>query len=499
MKTVMGVDLGTQSIKVIVYNPETKVVEDSASFPFELIAREDGSREQLAEWWLEGFRFCLQQFSVRLKSTVVAIGVSGQQHGFVPVDQNGKVLAPVKLWCDTATTAECDSIMQAAGGEQRCIELGGNSIAAGFTASKILWLKNNKPDAYAVMTSVMLPHDYLNFFLTGNRTMECGDASGTGLLDVRSRSWSTELIEALDPQRNLLGCFPRLIAANQSCGTLIPAVAVELGLNSNVIVAAGGGDNMMAAIGTGNVDDGMLTASLGTSGTLFGYSSKPVVDADGELASFCSSTGGWLPLLCTMNCTVATEQLRDLFVLDVAAIDEMAASISVGADGVLTLPFYNGERTPSLPNGKAVIFGLDMSNTTQAHLLRSAMEAAVFGLKTGLQAFQRNGMHFSEVTLTGGGSRSALWRQIFSDVFNLPVTVLKETENAAFGAAIQSLWCYQAIQDDTQPSLIDIVSHHLSIDTERSCNPDEKNVALYESLYRDYCALLDTLSPLYKQ
>ncbi len=498
MQTVMGIDLGTQSIKVIIYNPENRVVMQTASSPFQLISRDDGSREQMAHWWIDGLRNCLKEFSSSLKSTVRAIGVSGQQHGFVPVSDTGEVLAPVKLWCDTSTVKECDEIAQAVGGEKRCIELGGNAIAAGYTASKILWLKKNNPDAYRAMTSVMLPHDYLNFYLTGRRIMECGDASGTGLLNVRQKNWSVELIKAVDGERNLLDCFPELIEADQPAGVLLPELAEELGFAGDVLVSAGGGDNMMAAIGTGNVSAGKLTASMGTSGTLFGFSDEPIVDSYGELAAFCSSTGGWLPLLCTMNCTVATEQLRSLFSVAVEDVDHLARKVRPGCDGLITLPFYNGERTPALPNGKAVLFGLDMDNTTQAHCLRSAMEAAVFGLKTGLLAFQRCGMSFDQLTLTGGGSASELWCQICADVFNMPVTVLKESENAAIGAALQALWCFEKnIAGNSCITIQELTETHLDVEVSRCSMPDPESVAVYENIYKQYTTLLNTVAPLY--
>lgn len=493
---VMGIDLGTQSVKVLVYEPDTRRVLDKASASLELIARDDGSREQLAEWWLAALRLCLAEISDDLKASIVAIGVSGQQHGFVPLSDSGEVLAPVKLWCDTATVSECDSLLTTLGGEASCRELAGNSIAVGYTASKILWLKNHRPDVYNRMATILLPHDYLNFYLTGRHIMECGDASGTGLLDVRRRRWCAELVQALDPERDLQTCLPALIDAHTPAGEVTEEVAAELGLPEGVIVSAGGGDNMMAAIGTGNVRNGCLTASMGTSGTLYGYSDTPVVDSEGDLAAFCSSTGGWLPLLCTMNCTVATEQLRELFSLEVEQLESLVKGVAPGAGGVLTLPFYNGERTPALPNGKAVIFGLDPENTRQSHLLRSAMEAAVFGLKTGLDAFERNGMGFSELTLTGGGSGSAVWSQMCADVLNLPVRVLPESENAAFGAALQALWCYRRCHGEAC-ELSALVEAHLNPDDCRRYTPQPETVAAYQSIYHNYQALLRAVKPLY--
>jgi len=498
MNTVMGIDMGTQSIKVLIYDPASKTTLAKASHPFDLITRDDGSAEQEASWWIDGFKQCLKSFDAKVLKSVVAIGVSGQQHGFVPVSGSGDVLAPVKLWCDTSTVAECDEIMAAVGGEQACRELAGNSVAAGFTASKILWLKKNKPEAYAKMATVMLPHDYLNFYLSGERVMEYGDASGTALLDVRTRTWSTDLLAAIDSERDLAQCLPRLISAEAPAGKILPSMAKALGLSEDVIVSSGGGDNMMAAIGTGNVSTGKLTASMGTSGTLFGYADKPVVDAGGDLAAFCSSTGGWLPLLCTMNCTVATEQVRKLFEFELSDVDTLAERIQPGADGVLTLPYYTGERTPDLPHGKAVIFGLDLSNSSRAHLLRSAMEAAVFGLKTGLLAFQRNGMAFTEVTLTGGGSSSRVWCQIVANILNLPVKVLKEKENAAFGALLQALWCYESSKGE-RVDLQSLVDEHLSVDNDLGCEPQAEQVARYEDVYENYQALLEAVRPLYKK
>ncbi|MBL4601456.1 MAG: xylulokinase [Emcibacteraceae bacterium] len=494
--TIMGIDLGTQSIKVIIYCPDNLEVITSASSPFDLISKEDGSREQIASWWIDGFKECLSNIDDDVKKSVVAIGVSGQQHGFVPVDKDGNVLVPVKLWCDTATEQECHEIMEAVGGEKACVVIAGNSISVGYTASKILWLKKNNPDAYARMTGILLPHDYLNFYLTGKQTMECGDASGTGLLDVRKRVWSKEIILALDSERDLSSCLPELIGADDISGIIKGDIAEALGLRTDVVISAGGGDNMMAAIGTGNIEPGKLTASLGTSGTLFAYSDQAAIDPNGKLAAFCSSTGGWLPLLCTMNCTVATEQMRELLNVDLKQLEKLVATITPGSDGVITVPFYNGERTPALPKAKASIFGLDGHNTTNAHLIRSAMEAAIFNLKAGLDAFVRCGMTFDEVTLTGGGSKSAVWRQICADILNLPVKTLMTEENAAFGAVLQAYWALNK-HNGSETTLKEIVVHHLREDKNKSCAPNADAVKQYEKIYAQYQSFVKLITPHY--
>ncbi|MEZ5758557.1 MAG: xylulokinase [Emcibacteraceae bacterium] len=484
-KTILGIDLGTQSVKLMVYCPDRKKILAEKTHPFDIIAKPDGTMEQLAEWWVSGIKDCINAIDPEIKKTVVAIGVSGQQHGFVPLDGEGNVLFPVKLWCDTSTSEECYEIMEAMGGEQECVRITGNSIAVGYTASKILWLKKFQPEAYEKMATILLPHDYINFYLTGKRTMECGDASGTGLLDVRNRRWSRAVLKALDPDRDLMDCLPPLIKADDIVGTLNEDIAAQLGLNPEVVVSAGGGDNMMAAIGTGNSEPGKLTASLGTSGTLFAYHDQPAIDPDGELAAFCSSNGGWLPLLCTMNCTVATEQMRDLLEVDLLEMEKLASFIPPGADGVITIPFFYGERTPALPKAKASIFGLTPQNTTNAHLIRSAMEAGIFNLKAGLDAFKRCGMEFKEVTLTGGGSKSALWRQICADILNLPVRILEQQENAAFGAILQAYWAYRNYTGNPI-TLNQIIKDHLSKNKGKHCTPDIENVAQYEKIYQDY-------------
>lgn len=230
------------------------------------------------------------------------------------------MLAPAKLWNDTSTVAECAEIMQTVGGRERTIALAGNPILAGYTASKLPWTRRHRPDAYRRLAKILLPHDYLNFVLTAQYFCEHGDASGTGWLNVRARQWSRGLLDATDAQRDLADCLPPLVAPD-TLFDITPQAAMKLGLPASVKVAVGGGDNMMAAIGTGCVVEGRLAMSLGTSGTLFAHADRPIVDDAGAWAAFCSSTGAWLPLICTMNCTVATESVARLFGLDTRSGD----------------------------------------------------------------------------------------------------------------------------------------------------------------------------------
>ncbi|MDX1381449.1 MAG: xylulokinase, partial [Xanthomonadales bacterium] len=420
------------------------------------------------------------------------------QHGFVPVSAAGEVLAPVKLWCDTATQEEVDEITAACGGRDRCIELAGNPVLAGYTAPKIRWLRKHHPNRYREMARIMLPHDYLNFVLTGAAAMEHGDASGTALLDVRTRRWSAELLRAVDAERDLADCLPPLVDAGSVIGTVSEESAQRYGLPAGIPVAPGGGDNMMAAIGTGNVSAGKLTMSLGTSGTLFAYADSPVVDDAGNIAAFCSSTGGWLPLLCTMNCTLATELMKQPLDVPTAQFDATIGEIEPGSDGLILLPFFTGERTPNLPRATASLLGMTAQNCSRGHILRATAEGATYAIRFGLDELRRLGIEATEIILTGGGAKSAVWRQIVADVCNLPVTLPAQDEGASFGAALQALWILQR-RDDPSLHIARITDAHVASRPELGAAPDPANARRYERAYAGYRRALEQLTPLFEQ
>ncbi|MBU8975841.1 MULTISPECIES: xylulokinase [unclassified Lysobacter] len=491
----VGLDVGTQSVKLVAYDPQTRRIVATHGQPLELIAGNDGSREQEAQWWIDAIRACFARLEPAQREAVVAIGVSGQQHGFVPLDADGNVLAPAKLWCDTSTSGECDEIMSAAGGAQHCVELAGNPILAGYTASKLPWTRKHRPQVYAKLATILLPHDYVNFWLTGQRWMEYGDASGTGWLDVRTRTWSRDMLAATDADTNLADFLPPLVEADASFA-LAPSIATELGLRGDVRVSAGGGDNMMAAIGTGNVAPGVLTMSLGTSGTLFACADRPVVDEAAGWAAFCSSTGGWLPLICTMNCTVATENVAKLFGFSSRDGESVLAGTVPGADGLVMLPFFNGERTPDMPNARASLHGMDMGNLTPGNVYRAAMEGATYALRNGFDSLRAAGMTFDSIRLTGGGSHSATWRQMVADVFDLPVQVPEQAEGAAFGGALQALWAFERAQGrDT--AIADIARDHVRVDETTAARPNPEAVAAYAAQYAQFLKHLDSARSLY--
>lgn len=492
MHTVVGVDLGTQSVKVVFYDFGKKAVVASTSAPLDVYRGGFGVAEQQAHWWLNALRDAFARVEAGIRSSARAIAVSGQQHGFVAVDAHDDVIAPVKLWCDTSTEAECAEIMEAVGGRDACIEQVGNPVLPGYTASKIRWLKKARPELYRNLDCVLLPHDYLNLYLTGERCMEMGDASGTGMLDVRDRCWSAKMLSAIDTDRNLAECLPPLRSTNEAVGTIRATAASELGIPGGIPVGIGGGDNMMAAIGTGNVRPGKVTMSLGTSGTVYACSDKAMVDPKGNIAAFCSSTGGWLPLLCTMNCTVSTELMRSLMGADISSFEAQISSARRGAEGVITLPFFDGERTPNLPNAKGCIVGLNSRNTKSGNLLRSAVEGATFALRFGLGELAALGVNVEEIVITGGGAKSAKWRQLVADICGAPVIVLEQAEGAAFGAALQAL---QLLQPGA--SIGELVDAHLSRDRGSCCEPRGSAVNDYNEIYQEYQRAVAAVAELY--
>ncbi len=494
MNTVLGIDMGTQSIKFLVYDYESRKTAATAQQKLDIITKADGTSEQKAEWWIEAAKKCSDSIEPGIRNSIRAVGVSGQQHGFVPADSDGKPLYNAKLWNDVSTAAECREITERFGGEEKLIAVAGNKVLPGYTAPKVLWLKKNKPELYARLAHIMLPHDYMNFFLTGEYTAEYGDASGTAFLDVRKRCWSKDVLRAIDPDRDLLSCLPELKDADDLAGFVTQKAASYFGIPEGIPVSTGGGDNMMGAVGTGAVQEGVLTMSLGTSGTIYVYGDNPLIDPEGNLAAFCSSTGGWLPLLCTMNCTVATEQMRALFEMPLDELNAKAESAGPGAGGIIMLPYFSGERTPSLPNGRAVIAGMNMNNVTEANIMRASMESAVFGLKLGFESLAALGVKTNEVRLIGGGAKSALWRKITADALNAKVVTLVEEEAAALGAALQALWALKN-SEESHSELSDITDKHIRLREEETVFPDPSSVKEYEQVYDEYKQYLELLKP----
>ncbi len=472
----LGIDCGTQSTKTIAVDWETGDVLASAQQAYGFVpGLPAGAMEQEPSDWVAAADATVGQVLDKLgarRGEVAGIGVSGQQHGLVVLDAAGAVVRPAKLWCDTSTTAQCDEITAHFGGTAEVIRRTGNAMLPGFTAPKILWLRQNEPANWARTRTVLLPHDYLNLWLTGTASMEFGDASGTALMNIVTREWAGDVVDFVAP--DLAEKLPPLQSSTKAAGVLRGDLAARWGLGANVVIASGGGDNMMGAIGTGNTEPGVVTASLGTSGTLYAFSGKPVADAKGEVAGFCDSTDHWLPLVCTMNLTLVSEHVRNMFGWGFPEFDRQLESVPAGAGGLLLLPYLTGERTPNLPTGTGVFHGLTMSNFSPAHLLRSVVEGVTLGLGYGLGRFRELGVEPSEIRLTGGGSNSRAWRQICADVFGVPVVCLASGEGAGLGAALQAGWIAEGSKD-----LAAISRRLVAVKEDTRAEPVAENMAIY--------------------
>jgi D-xylulose kinase len=448
-RVFLGIDCGTQSTKVILRDQATGEVVAVGRAPHELIERDDGTREQDPAWWIDALRIAARDAIRGERFEIGGVGVSGQQHGLVSLDRDDRPVRAAKLWNDTTTAAECAALTRKLGGEARVLELVGNRILPGYTAPKIAWLAAHEPDAYARTVRMCLPHDYLNLWLTGRFVTENGDASGTAYFDVRTRRYSDAVLAAIDDRRDWKRTLPPVAPSVSIIGELRGEAAGALGIDAGIPVSAGGGDNMCAAIGCDTVTEGPVAVSLGTSGTGFAYRAEPAVDPLGEAAAFCDSTGGWLPLAATLNCTSATEWARELFAMTHAEVD--AAIAERGATAPVFLPYLSGERTPNRPEAAGVFAGLRQGHRRGA-IVRAVFEGVTFGLAYGLDALRRTGVSSTEVTLVGGGAASDAWAQLCADVFELPVTRPAIVEAAASGAARQAQWAVEKKRPPLAPA-----------------------------------------------
>ena len=464
----LGIDAGTQSTKAVVYDATSRTVVGRGAVSYGLLPTDVIGRAEQdpAEWVDAMFEACRQALDASdgARDRVRAISVSGQQHGLVALDEAYEVIRPAKLWCDLESAAEAAEI-------SRGLEV---PIVASFTASKLLWLKRHEPQSWARLAHVALPHDYLNYVLTGNLVMEGSDASGTGFLDLDASapraSWDAAVAALVDDA--MLSKLPPLISPAEWAGTLQPSAAKRLGMDAAsptaagggggggggsggggggrvVRVAAGGGDNAMAALGSGCATVGRVAVSLGTSGTVFGRSAAAARDKSGVVCPFLDATGGGLPLVCTVNCAQPPEEIVAASGLSRAAVAALAQAEPAGCEGVTFLPYLAGERTPNWPHASGVLAGLRMGHLGRPGLLyRAALEGATFSLRGGYDAMRaavdgmpdvrhgRDGL--GEIRLVGGGARSPLWRQIVADAFGATVACPAEPESAALGAALQA-------------------------------------------------------------
>ncbi|TAJ17638.1 MAG: xylulokinase [Planctomycetota bacterium] len=421
----LGLDVGTQGTKALVIDADGRVLARASRTYGLLPGLPPGAAEQHPHTWREAVRGCCAELLADprvARERIAALGVSGQQHGCVLVDERGEVLRPAKLWCDTSTAAEAAELR----------------VPAGFTASKVLWTARHEPELWARTAHVLLPHDWIDLELTGELVAEAGDASGTGWFDVRARTWDLAAAARVDPE--LPARLPRLVAAGAPAGRLHARGAALTGLAEGTLVASGGGDNMCSAIGAGAVEPGSGVLSLGTSATIFGCASKPVHDPSELVAPFCDSTGHWLPLLCVMNATGVLEEVRAAFGASHGELTRAASEVPLGSHGATFVPFLQGERVPNLPLSTASLHGLRAGSLQRGVLYRAALEGVALNLAWGLERMRAVGFAARELRLVGGGAKNALWQEILADALEAAILPLDEPETGALGAALQALW-----------------------------------------------------------
>jgi xylulokinase len=479
----LGIDCGTQGTKALLIDGNGKPLGRGYA-AHALIERPNGAREQDPQWWIDALRESVKQAVSQAGSAdVVALGVSGQQHGLVVLDEAFRVIRPAKLWNDTETAAENAALIERLGGAGACFKRFGIVPLTGYTVSKLLWMKVHEPQNFARIRHILLPHEYLNYWLTGRICAEYGDASGTAFFDVRTRSWAEEVLNEIDGGTGQLRrALPELLTAEQIVGTLRPEVVNDLGLPPACMVSTGGGDNMMGAIGTGNVREGVVTLSLGTSSTVYSFSSQPVLDPTGNVAPFCSSSGGWLPLVCTMNATNVVTQTLTLLGKTVMDIEPALAATTPGADGLCFLPFLNGERTPDLPTAHGSIVDVSANNFTSSNIIRAAIEGVSFGILNGLDLIL-GGKQADIILVIGGGARSAQWRQLLADATGATVQVPAEAEAGCLGAAMQAIYAHSNA-DGVPQGFPEIAQRCVHLEESGTASPREELRGAYE-LARD--------------
>lgn len=507
MKYLIGIDLGTSATKTVLFDAEgNPLASDWQGYP--LYQPQNGWAEQEPDHWWQACTKSLANVMAKAginKNQVAGIGLSGQMHGLVMLDAGGEVLRSSIIWCDGRTGKECSEITQKVG-RQRLIEITANPALPGFTASKILWVKNNQPDIYAKCRHILLPKDYLRFKLCGVFASDVSDASGTNLFDVPQRKWSEEVLLKLGIEKALL---PAVVESAEVCGHITDAAAAQTGLAPGTPVVGGAADNAAAAVGTGVVTQGRAFTTIGTSGVIFAHSKHVAIDPKGRVHTFCSAVpGAYAVMSCTLAaggslqwfrnqfCTAEEEAAKGLLQDVYQLLDKQAEKVPQGASRLLFLPYLMGERSPVLnADARAVFFGLSAVHTKQ-HMLRAVMEGVIFSLRHCLDVLKEMGLPFEKMLATGGGGTSPFWRQMMADIYNCPVVTIENKEGPALGAAILAgvgAGVYQSVESACE-SIV-------KTGTPKPPNADdnleyEKYYALYKAIYESTKEHFETLAKL---
>ncbi len=510
MTALLGIDIGTSSTKAVLMDVSGKLIARSQS-EYQIDSPRPGWAEQHPQTWWRAVRETVGSVLSRSGGDALAsrgippsagpveshvqdahathelagIGLSGQMHGTVLLDEKKRLLRPAVIWADRRSRKQCDAVRELLG-KERLRELAGNSLSPGFMAATLLWLKENEPDVFSRIATLLLPKDYIRFKLTGEFATEVTDASSTLLLDVRRRSWSEELLRlvCISPEQ-----LPPLHESQDVVGTVTESAAEELGLKAGIPVVAGGGDQSMAAIGNGVVEEGIALSTIGTGGQLFTPIRTFRTDPDLRIHSFCHAIPGmWHLMGAILSAGLSLKWFRDKFSpgTDYKEIDEAAASVPAGSDGLVFLPYLLGERTPHLdPSARGCFIGLTIHHSF-GHLARALMEGVAFAMRDCLDLFGDVGVASDKIVLSGGGATSPLWRQIQADVYNREVLTVNTREEAATGAAILA-GAGVGIYPSVQKACAELIR------PECSTSPHHENASRYAELHEVYRSLYPLL------
>ncbi len=501
-KLFAGIDSSTQSTKCLVIDLDDQktVFLDSINYDRDLPQYDTqngvtkglgkGVSESDPKMWIEALEMLFQHLSesdVEV-SAIRAISVSGQQHGLVTLDAEGNLTRHrSKLWNDFSTEKECQLLTEAVGGAAAMIKEVGNSQRTGYTAAKIFHMARHEPEAFKRTSTCFLVHNYINWVLTGGtnggvRVMEPGDTSGMALWNPKTQEWSDRVLNAIHP--TFKAKLPPIKPSDQSIGVIGKRLAEKYGFSHDCLIDAGCGDNMYGAIGTGNVEPGLVTTSLGTSGTAFTVLDEAYIDPDGEIAAFCDSTGRHFPLLCVSNLANGYNAVLDQYNIDHSEFIKIVDTVPVGNAGRLLIPWYMGERTPDVPLASPVYFGFTLGDFTRANLCRAVLEGHVQNLYDG---FRKMPVQAQEIRVTGGLSQSRAWIQTIADIFEIRAVPVKG-EGAAMGAALHAAWVYLKEKETALP-LSELVEPFIELEHEQQCDPVPENVEIYRMQKALYKAL----------
>jgi len=489
MTYFIGIDSSTTATKALLMDESGQVVGVAAhEYDFET-PQPLWTEQDPALWWdatVKSIRQVVSESKID-PHTVAGIGLTGQMHGLVLLDDNGEVLRPSILWNDQRTGSQCDEIRSRLG-KEKLIQITGNDALTGFTAPKILWVQENEPKVWAKTRHILLPKDYVRYMLTDEYAIDRAGGAGTILFDVKERDWSADVLNALDIPSEWL---PPTFEGTQVTSFLSPSAAADTGLKVGIPVAGGGGDQAAAAVGTGAVKEGIVSLSLGTSGVVFAASDHPAIEPEGRLHAFCHAVPDkWHLMGVMLSAAGSLRWFRDTFApdLDFDALLETAKEIPPGSDGLLFLPYLTGERTPHPdPLARGAFVGLTVRHTLP-HLTRAVLEGVAFGLRDSFELMKSAGLsEITQVRITGGGAKSPLWRQILADVFGADLVTVNTAEGAAYGAALLS-----ATGAGIFPDVETACESTISITGRTTPGPDQE---AYEKLYPVYRDLYPALKP----